>query len=94
MADGILKKNCYTEKFTALMARGNQYVFDVAISGTKNRIAEAVEAAFGVTVLAVNVTPRDGTIRPNRMRCGHFGRTAQRKIAIVTLKDGDKIEII
>jgi large subunit ribosomal protein L23 len=94
MAGRVLKKICYTEKFTALAESGNQYVFDVAISGTKSRIAEAVELAFGVTVLAVNVIRRDGKVRRNRMRRGHFGRTARRKIAIVTLKDGDKIEII
>jgi large subunit ribosomal protein L23 len=94
MAGEVLKKICYTEKFTALASSGNQYVFDVALCSTKNGVAEAVESAFKVKVLAVNVMRRAGKIRRNRMRRGHFGRTARRKIAIVTLKAGDRIEMI
>jgi ribosomal protein L23 len=94
MAINVLRKICYTEKFTALGSICNQYAFDVGISCTKNAIAIAVSSAFGVKVLAVNVIRRSGKIRRNRMKRGHFGCTAKRKIAIVTLKDGDKIEII
>ncbi|MDR2806657.1 MAG: 50S ribosomal protein L23 [Puniceicoccales bacterium] len=90
----ILRKICYTEKFTALTSNCNQYVFEVDIASTKNEIATAIRTSFNVKVLAVNIIRRDGKVRRNKMRRGHFGRTAKRKIAIVTLKRDDKIEII
>jgi ribosomal protein L23 len=94
MESDILKKICYTEKFTALGAEKNQYVFDVAIESTKYAIAEAVRRTFTVSVEAVNIIRRSGKARRDRTKRGHLGYTAKRKIAIVTLKRGDKIEII
>jgi large subunit ribosomal protein L23 len=96
MENDILKGICYTEKFTALGSACNQYVFDVAISGTKGTIAEAVQSFFKVKVRAVNIIRRDGKMKRNRMKrgAGACGVTPRRKIAIVTLKDGDKIETL
>ncbi|MDR1435477.1 MAG: 50S ribosomal protein L23 [Puniceicoccales bacterium] len=90
----ILKKICYTEKFTVLASKYNQYVFDVDLSSTKGEIAEAVHSSFGVKVRAVNIIRRDGKTRRNKMKRGAYGVTSKRKIAIVTLKEGNKIEII
>ncbi|MDR2201022.1 MAG: 50S ribosomal protein L23 [Puniceicoccales bacterium] len=94
MESDILKKICYTEKFTALAAERNQYVFDVAVESTKYTIADAVRRAFSVHVEAVNIIRRDGKARRDRTKRGHLGYTAKRKIAIVTLRHGDKIEIV
>jgi large subunit ribosomal protein L23 len=94
MENTILKGVCYTEKFTALGSACNQYVFDVDLVSTKAAVAEAVRSGFNVKVKAVNIIRRDGKLRRNRMKRGAYGVTPRRKIAIVTLQVGDKIEII
>jgi large subunit ribosomal protein L23 len=94
MENTILKGICYTEKFTALGSTHNQYVFDVDPGSTKGAIADAVQSGFNVKVRSVNVIRRDGKMRRNRMKRGAYGVTPKRKIAIVTLRAGDKIEII
>jgi large subunit ribosomal protein L23 len=92
MENDILKGICYTEKFTALGSTCNQYAFDVAVTSTKGAIAKAIQAYFKVTVKAVNTIRRDGKLKRNRTKRGTCGVTPRRKIAIVTLKSGDKIE--
>ena len=52
----ILKEALLTEKATALSANLNQYIFSVDRTATKRNIKDAVEAAFGVTVLKVNTS--------------------------------------
>ncbi|MDR0417930.1 MAG: 50S ribosomal protein L23 [Puniceicoccales bacterium] len=94
MEGDILKGICYTEKFTALGSTCNQYVFDVGLRSTKGSIAEAVQSGFNVKVRSVNIIRRDGKMRRNRMKRGAYGTTPRRKIAIVTLQAGDKIEMI
>lgn len=93
MEKSVLKGICYTEKFTAMGAMVNQYVFDVDVGSSKEEIARAVGAQFGVSVLAVNVIRRDGKIRKNRMKRGAYGVSPKRKLAVVTVKLGEKIEI-
>ncbi len=90
----IIKKICYTEKFTDISTRENKYVFDVDVDSTKSDIANAVSAHFNVTVVSVNTIRRDGKMRRNRTKRGVYGLTARRKLAIVKLKDEDKIEIV
>ncbi len=85
----VLRRPVITEKNTDLMDQ-NKYVFETEKKANKTQIKAAVEKAFGVSVISVNVitVPR----RPRgfgRLR-GH--RSAWKK-AIVTLKPGDKIEI-
>ena len=50
----VLKEALLTEKATTLSANHNQYVFSVDLRSTKRNIKDAVEQAFGVTVLKVN----------------------------------------
>ena len=68
----------------------NVYTFEVAKDSNKVEIAQAVEAIFNVKVVKVNtlnVKPK-----PKRMRY-QAGKTRTWKKAMVTLKDGDTIEI-
>ena len=78
-----------TEK-TTILAENNQVVFEVAISATKPEIKEAIERLFNVSVTAVNTIVTKG--KAKRFR-GISGRRKDVKKAIVTLKDGDMIDI-
>ena len=71
-----------------LQAQG-KYAFEVAEASNKPQIKQAVEKAFKVKVLAVNVmTVRGKTRRVGRRQV----LTPSQKKAIVTLRPGDKIE--
>ena len=78
-----------TEK-TTIVAENNQVVFEVPITATKPEIKEAVEQLFKVSVTAVNTLRLKG--KTKRFR-GIAGRRKDIKKAIVTLKDGDSIDI-
>ncbi len=84
----VLRRPLITEKNTALQEK-SKYVFEVALDSNKPMIKEAVEKAFKVTVMQVNVL----NVRGKKKRFG--GRvitTSPWKKAIVTLKEGDKIQ--
>ena len=70
----------------------NVYTFVVAPDANKNEIRQAVESIFNVKVTNVNTLNRNGKRKRNR-RNGTFGRRPDQKRAIVTLADGDRIEI-
>ena len=78
-----------TEKST-ILSENNQVVFEVAIDATKPEIKDAIEQLFSVTVTAVNTLKLKG--KTKRFR-GIPGRRKDVKKAIVTLKDGDTIDI-
>lgn len=80
-----------TEKGTFLKETVNQYVFRVAPRANKIDIRRAVEALFEVHVTNVNTMNRAG--KRKRERTWTYGRTSRWKKAVVTLKDGDTIEI-
>ena len=85
----VLCRPVITEKNTDLMDQ-NKYVFQTQKKANKAQIKAAVEKAFGVTVVSVNVITVP--VKPRgfgRLR----GRRPAWKKAIVTLKPGDKIEI-
>ena len=68
----------------------NKYAFEVAEEANKNQIKQAVEKAFKVKVTTVNVM----TVPGKTKRVGRrMVLTPSRKKAIVTLKQGDKIEL-
>ena len=71
---------------------GNVYTFVVAPDANKIEIKHAIESIFNVTVKNVNTLNRRGKRKRNR-RTGTFGTRAAQKRAIVTLKEGDTIEI-
>ena len=78
-----------TEKST-IVAENNQIVFEVPTSASKPEIKAAVEQLFNVSVTAVNTILTKG--KTKRFR-GRLGRRNDVKKAIVTLKDGDTIDI-
>ena len=78
-----------TEKST-LASENNAVVFKVAGDATKPQIKEAVEAIFGVSVIGVNTLVMKG--KTKRWKGKAYKRTDQKK-AIVTLKDGDSIDV-
>jgi large subunit ribosomal protein L23 len=85
----VLRRPLVSEKNTELQAQG-KYAFEVAREANKHQIKQAVEKAFKVGVIAVNVMTIPGKTR-------RIGRrqvlTQSWKKAIVTLKPGDSIRL-
>ena len=78
-----------TEKSTEA-SENNPVVFRVAKTATKPEIKAAVEALFQVNVTAVNTLVRKGKMKRFR---GRMGRQSDVKHAVVTLKDGQSIDV-
>jgi large subunit ribosomal protein L23 len=91
-ADRILKLVRLTEKSNNLSSTLGQYTFEVHGDATKHQIAEAVERTFKVTVRRVNTQNYRG--KNKRSRQGRPSVGSDYKKAIVTLKAGDKIELV
>ena len=89
----VLKEALLTEKATTLSSNFNQYVFSVNPGATKRNVKDAVEAAFGVTVLNVNTLLVKPKSKRDRMRRNKLGHTTHLKKAIVKLKAGDAIDL-
>lgn len=88
----IVRELLVTEKGTQQMARDNQYLFKVDKSANKIEIKRAVETLFKVHVTNVNTMNRPG--KKKRERTMNFGRTASWKRAVVTLKQGESIDLM
>ena len=78
-----------TEKAT-MASEANAVVFKVANDATKPQIKEAVEALFSVKVMGVNTIVAKG--KTKRWKGKPYKRTDMKK-AIVTLADGDSIDV-
>ena len=78
-----------TEKAT-MAAEQNQVVFNVARDASKPEIKRSVEGLFGVKVTAVNTVLRKGKVKRFR---GHIGKQSDVKKAIVTLAEGQAIDV-
>ena len=70
----------------------NVYTFVVAPQATKPEIRDAVEKVFDVTVVKVNTLNRKGKRKRNR-RNFTFGTRADQQRALVTLAEGDSIDL-
>ena len=87
----IIRAPLLTEKCHDLKEKHNQVAFRVAIGANRTQIKEAVERIFKTKVARVNVI----TVAGKEKRLGRtVGRRSDWKKAIVTLKPGEKIEII
>lgn len=85
----IIRRPLISEKGTALKDECNQLVFEVDKASNKSEIKKAVEKLFKVTVTEVRTQNRLG--KPKRL--GRFqGRRKDWKKAIVTLKEGDRVD--
>ena len=78
-----------TEKAT-LASEQNQVIFNVARDASKPEIKRAVEGLFGVKVTSVNTVLRKGKVKRFR---GHLGKQSDVKKAIVTLAEGQAIDV-
>lgn len=88
-ADEIIIRPIISERSMELVEE-NKYAFFVDKRANKVEIKKAVEELFDVGVKAVNTA----NITGKKKRLGRSaGRTPDRKKAIVTLKEGDKIEL-
>jgi large subunit ribosomal protein L23 len=85
----VIVSPAITEKST-MASEQNQVVFNVAKKATKPEIKAAVEALFSVKVTAVNTLVRKGKLKRFR---GTVGRQSDVKKAIVTLADGQSIDV-
>ena len=90
----VVVRPVVTEKSVAHTA-GSQYAFEVDMRATKHHIKAAIEQIFKVKVLRVNTVTMHGK-RKRDLRRRTMRPTVQhpdRKKAIVTLRQGDKIEL-
>ena len=78
-----------TEKATAA-SEHSKVVFKVARTATKPQIKEAVEKLFDVKVKSVNTLVRKGKLKAFK---GRVGRLQDTKRAIVTLEEGQRIDV-
>ncbi len=86
----IIRKPLVTEKVTRLQEALNQYTFEVDTNSNKIEIKRAVEERFKVHVTKV----RTLNVRGKLKSLGRFsGRRPNWKKAIITLAEGDKIEL-
>jgi large subunit ribosomal protein L23 len=81
-----------TEKATLLSEKLNKYVFRVPPSANKLQIKRAIEVIFKKKVADVNTANYAG--KKKRERRADFGRRPNWKKAIVTLKAGEKLDIV
>ncbi len=90
----ILIKPLVTEKMTELMERENKYGFIVDYNSNKIEIAKAIEKKFDVNVVAVNTIRYKGKTKTQFTRKGRFtGKTPRFKKAIVTIKEGQTLDL-
>jgi large subunit ribosomal protein L23 len=86
----IIKAPVITEKSTAIASNEKSYVFKVDAKANKSQIKDAIEKIFNVKVESVNTV----NVHPKKKRVGKYsGMTNKYKKAIVTLKDGNKIDL-
>lgn len=94
IADKILREYRVTEKAADLAANLNQYTFEVAPEANRKEVARAVAKVFNVEVTKVNILNKKPKLKVDRMRRGRPGTKGGHKKAIVTLKEGDAIELV
>ena len=85
----IIRKPHITEKATDLNVIG-KYVFMVEPSATKNEIKKALKKIYSVDVVKIQTITRPAKEKKFRSRAGI--KTGYKK-AVVTLKEGQKLEI-
>jgi large subunit ribosomal protein L23 len=85
----IIKRPLITEKSTRQKEKGNQIAFVVDPRANKIQVRQAVEKLFKVKVKSVHTL----NLKGKRKRMGRFfGWRSDWKKAIVTLKEGERIE--
>ena len=85
----VIRRPLITEKAT-LISEHNQVAFEVAMSASKPEIRAAVEGLFKVKVTGVNTLIQKGKTKKFR---GRPGKRDDVKKAVVTLADGESIDV-
>jgi len=89
----IIVKPIVTEKMNAQAESLNKFGFVVSKKANKVQIKKAIEELYGITVTAVNTIRYGGKNKTRFTKAGMIhGRTNSFKKAIVSLKEGDKID--
>lgn len=88
----VIQKILLTEKGLRLSETENKYLFRVNPDANKAEIKQAIEELFKVKVTSVNTMKRRG--KKKRERTPSYGRTANWKRAVVTLAEGEKIDLV
>jgi large subunit ribosomal protein L23 len=90
----IIKRPVVTEKAMKL-GHLRQYVFEVNPNANKIEIRKALEAMFEVDVISIRTTRVKPKVKSRFTRKGLMrGKTALRKKAYITLKEGQTIELV
>jgi large subunit ribosomal protein L23 len=88
----VIEKVMLTEKGTRLSEEANQYLFRVNPNANKMEIKNAVEKLYSVKVATENTrTPK---AKNKRARTAQAGKTADWKRAVVTLAEGNSIDVL
>lgn len=87
----IIQTASLTEKSTMMSEKQNKYVFRVNPRANKIQIKQAIQRLFQKHVVDVNTCNYTG--KEKRVR-GPLGRRSHWKKAIVTLKEGEKIDLV
>jgi large subunit ribosomal protein L23 len=85
----VIRRPMVTEKSTRQKEESRQYVFEVNRDANKIEIQSAVERLFKVKVLQVRTSNVLGKVKRLGKR---YGKRPDWKKAIVTLKEGDRID--
>lgn len=88
----IVQRLQVTEKATALQAESNKVFFRVDPKANKMQIKRAVEELFDVKVAHVNTMRYRG--KRKRERSMQYGKRSDWKRAVVTLREGSRIELV
>jgi large subunit ribosomal protein L23 len=89
----VLKKPLITEKMSAISEKLNQFGFVVEKNASKDAIKAEIEEMYDVEVVRVNTMRVQGKQKAKYTKAGYaIGRNASYKKAIVTLKEGQKID--
>ena len=90
-AHGVIKKMQLTEKATAQQEALNTYFFMVDRDANKHDVRRAVETLYSVTVKDVRTMNYIG--KKKRERTVRFGKRPDWKRAVVTLAEGNEIDV-
>lgn len=94
----VIIRPLLTEKMTMLSETQRKYAFQVIPDANKIDVKKAIEQRFGVDVIQVSTASVKGKTKSLTVRSGGKvirtnGRRSNWKKAIVTLKEGDKIDL-
>ena len=87
----VIRRIELTEKASSLSDSQGKYFFEVNPSANKLEIKRAVEQIFKVAVASVNTMRYLG--KKKRERTAQYGQRPDWKRAVVTLKEGNRIEL-